>query len=528
MYSILALLSILTLTSCSDYAIKNDIKHGPEIVVYPERIDFGNLLSGYENGQQSFAVINAGDEDLIINKPEIQNGTKFNIDSDLNETYIIQPGESIEFNVYYSPTTYEENIIDIIIPSNDEDEEEYFLPVEGRGDAPLMSIDPYYLDYGEVSVGCVIEETITVRNNGNINLEVTDVKQLATLPADISIDFGTLGPFPWEVVPGQEVSFSVRYEPTDVSIDESQITLESNDPANQIVIVEQEGFGDIVHWKRDVYTQDERRLVDIVFVVDNSGSMFNQQAELAMQMNDFMNSLSSMNVDFHLGFITTDSYELIFYDGYDWIDSTYSDPVDWAINVIISIGTGGSAFEQGIYYAHAFANLASSTGNPFWRNNANYAIIYISDEPDYSPGGYANYFTFFDYVKPTTSLIRQFAVIGDYPSGCSINTNGSVFNIPFGGGYYEMTQRYNGAWYSICNDWGAQMQNLAAEVAIRSSFELTNNDVMESTIEVRVNGQLVYDWVFDETTNAIVFELDEVPESGNTVEINYAVTGCSN
>jgi len=70
------------------------------------------------------------------------------------------------------------------------------------------------------------------------------------------------------------------------------------------------------------------------------------------------------------------------------------------------------------------------------------------------------------------------------------------------------------------------MQNLAVEVAIRSSFQLAEDDVMEETIEVRVNGQIIADWIFDEDENAIVFNSESIPESGNTIDISYATLGC--
>ena len=66
MYLILSLF-----LSCNDYALKNELKTGPELVVYPESIEFGHLISGTESGQEVFAVINAGDEDLIISHPEL-------------------------------------------------------------------------------------------------------------------------------------------------------------------------------------------------------------------------------------------------------------------------------------------------------------------------------------------------------------------------------------------------------------------------------------------------------------------------
>ena len=63
------LLSLL-LIACNDYGVNKVIQTDPELVVYPESIDFGHLVSGVESGQATFAVINAGDEQLIISHPE--------------------------------------------------------------------------------------------------------------------------------------------------------------------------------------------------------------------------------------------------------------------------------------------------------------------------------------------------------------------------------------------------------------------------------------------------------------------------
>jgi len=219
------------LLACSDYAIKNDIKHGPELVVYPETIEFGHLIVGNETGQSNFAVINAGDEDLIISHPELtSNNNNFSLDLGLQENYTLAPGETQEFNVYYSPETYESGEAIINIVSNDEDENQKELPVSGFGDAPVMSVAPEIFDYGQISIGCDNEEKVTIRNNGNLPLIINSVTQMVTQPQDIIMEFGSLPPLPWDLLPGQEVDFLVSYTPIDISYDESIIRIEGNDP----------------------------------------------------------------------------------------------------------------------------------------------------------------------------------------------------------------------------------------------------------------------------------------------------------
>ena len=145
------------LFSCNDISINKVVQPAPELVVYPQEISFGHLISGHESGLKTFAVINAGDEELIIGKP---------------------PGEVVEFNVYYEPLTYEDNEAIIRFVTNDEDENDFELLVTGNGDAPLISVLPEEFYFGEISIGCDNEERITIKNEGNLNLLINNVTQM--------------------------------------------------------------------------------------------------------------------------------------------------------------------------------------------------------------------------------------------------------------------------------------------------------------------------------------------------------------
>jgi len=522
------ILFALLFLSCNDYGVNKVIQTEPELVVYPESIEFGHLQSGLESGQATFAVINAGDEELIISYPELVSGNdRFSLDDSLLENYTIGPGETQEFNVYYIPETFESNGALIRFVTNDEDENEYELPVSGFGDAPVMTVTPEVFDYGQISIGCDNEERITIRNDGNLVLTVDSVTQMVTQPQDIIMEMGSLPPPPWELMPGQEVDFLVSYTPIDISYDESVIRIEGNDPVLPLTEVVQYGEGDVEHWHTQTNIQEEISLLDVLFVVDNSGSMNIFQQELSSQMNSFMNVFESTGSDYHLAVITTDEARFRQYDGYSWIDSTHPSPVLWVQNVISSIGIRGSGMEKGIEMAKYALEGDAAPGNHYYRENATMVIIYVSDEPDHSQGGWISYTNFFDSFKLSIDLMRQFAVIGDYPGGCNFPYISSNRNIQFGAGYYDMTQRYNGAWYSICAaDWGQQMQNLANTVTTQISFAIDENDPIESTISVTVNGQLTYEWVYEPSTNSVLFNERNIPDPGQTITIEYAVWGC--
>ena len=526
----LYLLFSIIFFSCSEFGVNKIVETDPELVVYPSELNFGNLTSGIESDHKSFAIINAGDENLIITKPELISGnTRFSLDENLDEEYIILPGEVLDFNVYYEPLTYETNGAIVRFLSNDADENEFEVLITGSGDAPVMTVSPESFDYTEISIGCDNEERITIRNDGNLTLIIEDITQMVTQPQDILMEFGSLPPPPWELAPSQEIDFLVSYVPEDIGYDESIIRIEGNDPATPYIETIQYGNGNVEQWYTQTHIQEEIALLDVIFVIDNSGSMNIFQQELSDQMTNFMNIFISSGADYHLAFITTDSGRFRGTGSVYWIDGTFLNPVDWAQGVIDSIGTGGSGIEKGIEYAKAALEGDAAPGGDFWRDDATMVIIYVSDEPDFSIGGWSAYTSFFDNIKPSIDLMRHFAVIGDYPGGCYWQSphSSNWRNVAFGSGYWDMTQRYNGAWYSICaTDWGTQMQDLANTVTTRKTFELEEPDPIEDTILVTVNGQVVYDWSYNPNSNAVVFDDTSIPDANQTIIIEYAVWGC--
>jgi len=521
------------LLGCNDIQLTKIQDPQPEIVVLPEIIDFGSIRSGEETGVEELTIVNAGDEVLLLDPLSLIAGTdRFSIDHDEEETWELQPGEGIQIDVYYEPQTYESNGGLIEVVSNDDESPAIEVLILGKGDAPVMAVSPDEFDYGTISMGCDNEEHITIRNEGNLPLTIDSVSQMVTQPVDILMEFGSLPPPPWVLQPNQEVDFLVSYIPDDTGLDDSIITIRGDDPHTPEVQVIQFGEGVFEQWITQTYVQEEIPFLDIIFVIDNSGSMGIFQNELASQMTNFMNIFIMSGADYHLGFVTTDRGYFQGTGSVYWIDNSFATPVDWAQGVISQISIGGAGIEKGIRFAKEVLENTDPTtgaapGTPFWRADATLVIIYVSDEPDYSDGGWSTYTSFFDTIKPTIEMTRQFAVIGDPPSGCIWQSPWGGRPIGYGNGYWDMTQRYNGDWYSICAaDWGAQMQDLADTVTTRRKFPLDEPDPIEETIVVTVNGQNVTGWTYDPVDNSVVFEEASIPEANQTIIIEYGIWGC--
>ncbi len=517
----LGLLAFNLLFGCADYAMVGIKQREPEILVHPLHLNFGSLESGFETGQEYFTITNTGDDDLTITSPFLVSGNdRFEIIDPSEGDIVIPGGEFIQVDISYIPETYESNGAYVELTTTDEDEGYVQVTLEGYGDAPVMSVDPTEFDYGDISIGCDNEERITVRNDGNMDLIVESITQMVTQPVDILMEMGSLPEPPWVLVPGQEIDFLVSYIPTDIGSDESAITILGSDPMTPEVEVIQYGDGDVEQWHTQQWFQEEIPVLDVLWVIDNSGSMNRFQTNLSTNIGSFMSAFAATGADYNMAVISTD----------DWfigpIITSYSADPEGELASQVMMGIYGSGMEKGIEMAAESLKTPASAGpgGSFFREDAKLVIIFVSDEPDHSSPGWSSYLTFFDGLKPTGDFI-PYGVIGDHPAGCTISS--PYGNAQFGSGYWNLIDHYGGSWYSICaSDWGVQLQDLAGEVTGRRNFRLDEPDPIVETIEVYVNGQLATDWEYSEDLNAIIFADGHVPEEGQTIDIDYAVWGC--
>ena len=514
---------LLFVLSCVESSLIKVVATKPEIIVHPRELFFGHIESGHESGQEMFSIMNTGNSDLYIDTILMDGSTRYDIPEFENEQLIIQPGEILDIPVSYLPVTYEHNGAIVKVLSNDEENPEIDVILEGYGDAPKIEVDPEYVDYGDISIGCDNEYRVTIKNIGNIDLNISSVIQMTTLPNDINIEYGSLPEPPWNLSQNEEVDFLIKYTPADIGLDESIVRIDSNDPQQNSLEIIQKGNGDVEHWIIQEWIQEEEKIYDILWIIDNSGSMNTFQTRLSDNMSNFMSYLNlTGNVNFRMGFITTDQYHLVA----PFIDNNTPNVNLEAAYIIDSIGTHGSGTEKGLEKSLQALEYFSLSGE-FIRYDAMLIMIFVSDENDYSPLAVWDYIQGYLGIKPQ-SKIKAYAVIGDYPQGCNTSNGSWSVNANFGGDYYDVMNYFGGDWYSICDyDWSTNMTNLAQDITIKSAFELEEPDPIIDTIEVYVNGQLVtLGWSYDPANNWVRFDENNIPSGGQTIRIEYATYGC--
>jgi len=519
---LLVLLFVLLSVGCSDHSLllliekPEIVENSPNIRVTPSVIDFGPLDAEGVIGSRTVTIENTGLEDLNLTNILLDYGNDVFTLTAVDDL-LLEPGESTEFDVFYDPVTYEENVGAIHIYSNDPTDGIVEVPLLGTGDAPVLWIDPMHHDYGDTLIGCDEEEGLFLWNIGNVDLEIYGIDFFISYPGNLSLmDVEShYGPFPWVISPDSYMIIEVTHSPTDFDIDYGDLYVYSNDPYSPETIAEQIGGGSYEDLVEEIYVQEEVTDVDILFVVDNSGSMSGNQTQLAQNIDTFMNVFITSGIHYNIGFITTDDSTA---QG-AIIDPTSSDPVTEIQNIINSIGIRGSAAEKGIEFAYEAIQSGNDfgPGSSFWRYDAKLIIIFISDEDDSGNVTPATMSSYMIAVKGSYDYAIAHAVAGDYPGGCSDNGGATE-----GYEYFSLVNMLGGTFLSICqDDWGTPLETLANDSILKSKFTL-QREAIEETITVKVNGFVQNTgWYYDSSTNTIIFDQNNIPSPTSTIYISY-------
>ncbi len=270
--------------------------------------------------------------------------------------------------------------------------------------------------------------------------------------------------------------------------------------------------------------------VDVLWVIDNSGSMDIFQTSVMTNASSFMNSfVAKPNLKWSMGLISTDIMDppyLGMVPGREF-NNTSPNPVVQFNQAVSRLGTSGDGTERPI--ESASRNFVKYPN--FVRPNAVLAIIILSDAPDQSRGVTA--ISFLDQLvqmKGSVDKIRVYAIIAPAEFGCT--TQEDYFR--YAGSPYEyLVKSTQGAAYKICApDYGVTLSDIGNQILSKIEkpriYLKTRPD--PRTIQVFYKGQpLPPDlpnkpgyWTYNVQDNAIVFtDLSFAPGGNEEVELFY-------
>jgi hypothetical protein len=277
--------------------------------------------------------------------------------------------------------------------------------------------------------------------------------------------------------------------------------------------------------------------VDILWVIDNSGSMSEYQRDVIRGAQRFMSRfVQSKGLDWRIGVRSSDMVDFIDagFGPTDGINPASADPLAQFQDAVGKLGDWGSGTEM-------FFNpvLDAFTRFPaFFRNDAALAAIFITDAPEQSLDGPNDTDpdltaqVFMDRVrafKGKGSDFYLYAALAAEDFGCS-TSEGLVYSTSK---YKEVIDATRGKVYTLCDpNFGDSLADLAKDLLqhvftpriklpvrpIVSSIRVAYGDVILKGGPKAEGGV----WLFDYATNSVVFNsLDFAVEDTVAVHITY-------
>lgn len=316
------------------------------------------------------------------------------------------------------------------------------------------------------------------------------------------------------------------------------------------------------------FKQTVNSKIDLLWVIDNSGSMKPLQDNMTSNFNSFMNNFVSKGYDFHLAVTTTDAYRALpqyandptlakFRDGlgathtgvFTILPSTMDLSGTFLINA--SQGMTGSGDENA--FSSFKATLNSPLNADFLRSDSFLAVVILSDEDDFSDpnrpefswiynGGVSDH----SYTNPNLETVQSYI---DYLDAKTVSTGAkrrysvSALTVPdigcrnahaaqapstiIGVRYMEMADLTEGVIGSVCDQSYATaltaIQNRIIEQG--TQFYLKVLPVVNS-ISVSVNGtsipqDSINGWTYNAGANSLVFHGGAVPPAGADIGVAF-------
>jgi len=259
----------------------------------------------------------------------------------------------------------------------------------------------------------------------------------------------------------------------------------------------------------DAFSQQAASRVDVLWVVDDSGSMAPRQEALARSFQSFIELFSRGKIDFRIAITTTDIFKVAgAFKGTPKILTPTTPSLATAFANNIRVGITGSPYEAGLQAAQLALEKQAATNQPkldaiasckaacsragdpplcaetcltsnpidFMRPDAYLYLIFVSDEEDESSQDVRYYWRSFETAKGigNDGTVTTAAIMGDVPTnGCGATP---------GARYKALSDLTGGEVGSICEtNFSATLKKLATNaVGLKRKFALSNPPNIET------------------------------------------------
>ena len=252
--------------------------------------------------------------------------------------------------------------------------------------------------------------------------------------------------------------------------------------------------------------RDDRK-VDVLIVIDNSGSMQYEQQSMGNRVKNMLNVLNGL--DYRIAITTTDpdsthtSNKIKYYGDGDliplvgpaagkmWIDSSMDMTVaQQSLSQTLQRPETGSGVEQGIRAAYRFVEKATTLVNgapaiPFFRDGANFATLIISDEDESANTTKNDPANLLKLISSTFNNQKAFSWHSIITKPGDLNC-ARTYGATYGERYKTLSDLTGGIIGSVCEaDYAAQVSGIATEIRnLVKNITLTCAPL--STVQIKV------------------------------------------
>jgi hypothetical protein len=182
---------------------------GNPVIAAPPQLNFGNTVIGSPSSQV-LGITNNGNADLILNTFTFSNPEFTITPNDLPDT--IGAGQTIDYNVFYNPSSWGDDFDSLMIGSNDGGTPVKAVRLTGRGvhSGSYLASNVSSINYGERRTGSSSGGYFTLINQGNSPLNITSFA--FNTPEYVMDTVGVA--FPVVLQPQEERGFRIWFRPT--------------------------------------------------------------------------------------------------------------------------------------------------------------------------------------------------------------------------------------------------------------------------------------------------------------------------
>ncbi|ATB26867.1 choice-of-anchor D domain-containing protein [Melittangium boletus] len=521
-------------------------RHAPcQITVTPLAMNFGTVEPG-RGAVLGVKVDNqAGDLCAVKNiRMNDTGGGVFSLPGGDLDGLIVYPGDSFSFMVAFAaPLTGGDFTGSVQIEQWDPGNPRVLIPLSAYSRAACLVASPRYVDFGVSRPDCSpAPREVNYLNACRAPVTVSNVF-IGAGTSDGEFLLRDAPTPPITLDPGDAFTVQVDYLAQVYGMNLSPLFVESSDlPAPLLVSLVGESSKNMN--KTDQFIQQDGAKVDVLFVVDNTASMVEEQPRLTSAIPAFVDAARAKGVDLHLSVTTTgiDATSNACPGGAQGGEAGRLFPVDGSRPRLLTLQTPDLAsvlqqnvnvgqcasLEQGFEAVRRalsppLVNNADDPRTPepndgnlgFLRDEAALVVVFVGDEDDHSPDSVDTYVRFLRARKGENQPQRMtLYAIAPTATGCPTSGGG-------GTRYAEAAARTGGEVISVCEpDYSPLLRTVASKAfSPQDRFPLSDQPDAGS-ITVSVNGvPVTTGWTYDGATNSVVFS--SAPAAGAKVDIYY-------